>query len=187
MTKHIKKEYNHWQLDLDLRELLLECRAQEESRYAKTSICVSEGKLAVTDGKRLVVVHIDHEIEPGVYFCTSEGFLLVAEGRFPKYEDIIPEKENLSKIVDISESREDVAGLILGKLIASGCIAQLSLFLRPIEILEKIKEGSIKVFVDKTDPSTYPFLIEAETTLGEVEYIQMPLNIVNEVERKAKK
>jgi len=173
---HITSEHNHWRLSEKLRRLLLECRAGEDSRYNITNIGVDENSLIATDGRRLVIIEIHHAILPALHFCTSDGFLLEAEGEFPKYSDIIPRKEDLTKIVEFNGLEQDITGLILGKLIASGCIVKLSFHLKPIEILADLVDGKMEVFVNSSDPAKMPFLIEAETDIGNIKYIQIPVN-----------
>jgi len=181
IMNHITREHNHWRLSEKLRELLLECRAGEDLGCSITNISVDENGLVATDGRRLVRIENHHTITPALYFCTSDGFLLEAEGNFPKYSDIIPRKEDLTKIVEVNALGQDITGLILGELIASGCIIKLSFYLKPIEILGDLVDGKMEVFVNSIDPARRPFLVEAETDIGSIKYIQMPLNVKNEV------
>lgn len=180
--KCITNEYNHWRINGNLRSLLIECRAGEDSRYDITNICVRDDKLVATDGRRLVEIGISHSIKSGMYFCTNDGFMLESEGKFPRYKDVIPEKKVLRKIVELSDSGQNAIGVIFGQIIASGCNISLSFYLKPIEILEQIIAGKVEVFVHKKDPAKQPFLIEAETTIGYMRYVQMPVNVKNEIQ-----
>jgi len=179
MSKYITETYGYWQLKGELKQLLLECKAEESARYSFDRVSVEENKLVATDGRRLVEINIGHKIEPGLYFCTSDGFLLkTTEGKFPKYKDIIPAKQKLLKVAEITESGPNVTGYILGKIINAGCIISLSLYRKPVELLEQLIEyNTIEAYVDKKNPAKNPFVIEAYTLLGQIRYIQMPLDI----------
>lgn len=182
MTKRIvEKSHGHWKLTGQSRELLLECRAEEDTRYALKGIGVTEGALASTDGRRLVEIECSHKIPPGTYYVSEDGYLLeTAELAFPKYRDIIP--QNTRRIVKVKDVENGwaVIGLILGELCHSGCIVNLSLYQRPIEILSGIIKGTIEVYVDKGKPAECPFLIKTEAPFGDVTYVQMPINVKNE-------
>lgn len=182
MSKIVRK-HNHWQLTSELKELLLECRAESETRYAIAGVCVRENALVATDGRRLVEVQCTHRIEPGTYYVSEDGFLLeTTELSFPKHEDIIPDKKEACQIVKTTEVMgEDVIGLILGELCHSGCITKLSFYQRPAEILSSIIDGEVCVFVHNKAPAEHPFLIEAETLLGKIRYVQMPVNVRNDI------
>ncbi len=188
MAIFIEKQYGYWQLKGDLKRLLLECRSAFTTRYAINGIQINgihieEGKLVATDGWRLVEIEYNHEIPSGNYFATSDGYLLdKLEGKFPKYRDIIPDKKQLRQIVKTSGMGEAVIGLILGKLCHAGCICRLNLYERPVKILTKIIAGEIRVYVDKKEPAEHLFLIEAETTIGNIKYVQMPVTTKNEIE-----
>lgn len=180
-TKYIKKMHGYWQLKGCLRKLLLECKAQESTRYAIKGICVEENKFCATDGRRLVVIEHPHKIEPGNYFSTNDGFLLdFIDGKFPDYQAIIPKATEIRQIVKTSGKGEDTIGLILGELCHAGCICVLNLYQRPIELLSKNICGKITVSVFRKDPESHPFVIEAETEIGHLQYIQMPVNVKNE-------
>lgn len=186
MQKYIEKNHGHWQLKNSLRKVLLECRAKESTRYAINGIHIGENVLVATDGRRLVEVQCPHKIEYGNYFSTCDGFLLnFVDDKFPNYQDIIPKKNQLRKIVEVSGDGENVIGLILGELCNVGCICKFELYRQPIEILTKIIQGTTIVFVFRNKPAEYPFIIEAETKIGHLRYIQMPLfNVKNEAKEK---
>jgi hypothetical protein len=181
------QEYGHWKLPPQVTELLLECRAKESTRYAINGIRVGEGVLVATDGRRLIEVKTQHKIPEGNYFCTTDGFLLDGmEGNFPNHQSIFPNKDELRKIVEVdSGCGEEVIGLILGELCHVGCIVKLLLYQRPIEILSEILEGKTKAYVHSERPAESPFIIEAETSLGDIRYIQMPVGVENNVEKSS--
>lgn len=189
MDKYIECNHDHWQLKGELRDLLMECRAVEEStRYAVTGIHAEKNDLVATDGHRIVIVQRQHKIKMGVYFCTEDGFLLALseDDTFPKYKDIIPAKETLNEIVNVEGQGIDLTSLILGRLITAGCIVRLSLYRRPVELLEQVIDGRVNVFVAQTETASRPFMIEAETSVGFVRYIQMPVHVKNEVDLTTK-
>lgn len=180
--KAIKKNHGHWQLSDLLRRMLMECKAEESTRYAITGIHVGKDVLVSTDGHRLVELQVKHNVPEGNYFCTSDGYLLDITGEsFPKYKDIIPEKSTLRKIVETSSEGigENIIGLILGELCHSGCVIKLSLYENPIKILSEALIGKCCVYVHKTEPKERPFIIEAETSIGDLCYVQMPINVEN--------
>lgn len=186
MEKTIKREHEHWKLGGILKQLLTECKTNESTRYAINGIHIEDGLFAATDGRRLVQIEQEHKIEPGNYFCTSDGYLLCfVDGKFPKYKEIIPSKGSLRKIVEVGGEGEYNVGLILGELCHAGCICKLSLYKRPAELLSKAICGKVKVFVNRKEPENHPFLIEAETSVGKMTYIQMPVNIKNEIKNTA--
>ena len=182
----IKKEYEHWKINGSLKELLMECRSKEASRHAIDGIHFANGKIAATDGRRLVEVTKTHKVKLGTYFCTSDGFLLPIEGNFPKYQEIIPPKDKLKKIVETDGEGDFIIGLIFGELCHAGCIINLSLYQRPIKILSKIILGKVRVYVNGKDPAERPFVIEAETSVGDVLYIQIPIKVKNEIRGQIK-
>ncbi len=187
MKPFIGRNHDHWQLRNDLKRLLLECRAKESSRYAINGIHVEEGKLAATDGRRLVEIEVKHKIESGNYFCTTDGYLLTfIDGKFPDYKKIIPSKGTLRKIVKVSGEGSMLIGLVLGELCRAGCICQLSLYDQPAKILSKMISGRVSVYVARKKPAEKPFIIEAETTIGNIRYIQMPVSTKNELKEQPK-
>jgi len=174
---NIEKNHGHWQLKGNLKILLMECRAKESSRYAINGVHIGKNVLAATDGHRLVELQFEHNIPEGNYFCTADGFLLnFTDGKFPKYRDIIPKKSQLKKIVEISSSGENAIGLIIGEICHAGCICKLSLYKKPIAILSKVIAGMCRVYVSKKEPEHRPFIIEAETSIGDLCYVQMPIS-----------
>ena len=183
--RYIEKKHGHWQLRGDLREILMECRAEDSTRYAIEGIHVGKNVLVSTDGHRLVELKCQHNIPIGNYFCTADGFLLDCIGdKFPKYQDIILDKSESKKIVEVSASEgvgDNIIGLILGELCHAGCIVKLSLYENPIKILSKAIAGKCKVYVDAVEPKHRPFMIEAETSIGNLIYVQMPITVENDV------
>ena len=182
MAKTIEEKYGHWKLAGPLKELLIECRAEEDSRYAITGICITKEALVATDGRRIVEVLTDHKIPAGNYFCTQDGYMLSMEDeKWPKYKDIIPDEDELNKIVEVDGEGDDIIGLILGELCRAGCICKLSLYQRPAELLSKAINGKVSVYVHKEGPAERLFMIKAETSIGNIIYIQMPVNVENKV------
>ena len=182
MEKNIQKNRGHWQIKNILKRLLLECKAKENTRYAIDGIHVAKNEFVATDGRRLIEIVYKHEIELGNYFLTQDGFLLgFLDGKFPKYNNIIPVKNTLRKILETKGEGENIIGLILGELCYAGCICKLSLYNAPANLLSKIVLGTTEVFVNKDKPAEHPFLIEAKTTLGFVRYLQMPITVKNKV------
>lgn len=182
MAKYIEKNHGHWQLKDGLRRLLLKCKAKDTTRYTINGIHVGENKLCATDGKRLIEIERSHQIPLGNYFSTSDGFLLdFVDGKFPNYQDIIPKPKEIRQIVKTSGEGENVIGLILGELCHAGCICKLNLYEQPTKILSGIICGEVIVSVFRKNTKKHPFIIEAETKIGHLRYIQMPVSTQNEI------
>ena len=179
MKTYLKREYGVWQICGNLKKLLCDCRAKMTTRYAISGIYVSDGVLASTDGRRLVDVKLSHKIEPDIYFCSKDGWLLSPiEGNFPKYEDIVPKEKDSRIVVETNGyPGSKVIGKIFGGLYSAGIEYDYALLKRPIEILSEIIDGKARVYVSKKKPAEHPFLIEAHTEIGEVRYVQMPIHL----------
>lgn len=179
--KSVTTENGHWKICNPILELLHECRADEAGRYSLENIYVGEDVLVVTDGRRLVEVATSHSIPIGIYPITVDGYLLTldTESSFPKYLDIFPDKKKCDKIVETGEYK--TAGLILGSLIHAGCFIDLDLFLKPMDALSKVNYKTISVWVYTANTAARPFLLECDSDVGKIRYIQMPVNVENKV------
>lgn len=176
MAKKIKKEHGHWHLPDGLHHLLRECMAKEPNRYGINGIYAGDNTLATTDGRRLLEVQIEHEISLGSYFCTDDGYFLdTLDGNFPKYEDIFPKKAQRQRLVHISGYGKEIIGIVLGKLIAAGCLIDIDLLYGPAKLLRQVEPMDITVFVYRKGPGLRPFVLEAETKFGPIRYLQMTI------------
>lgn len=91
--KPLQVEYGIPRVSDAIAKLFFLVKAKESTRYSLNYVCVDEKRMTVTDGWRLLSLELPHEVFPGMYFLTKEGFLLrVADdeaGKFPKYDEII--------------------------------------------------------------------------------------------------
>ncbi|KKL96598.1 hypothetical protein LCGC14_1842880 [marine sediment metagenome] len=181
--KRLIKEYGHWKIQSPLWEFIDSCRSDVPTRFSIEHVYVPENRLVATDGRRLIVVNIEHKIKEGLYPVTKDGYLLKADvdGEFPKYQDIVPDKKNMTHIVESEDRLEIASFLVLGALVNAGCIVDLKKFLPPMKALEKIKAGCINVWVDAAEPELRPFMLECQTSLDLVTYIQMPVRVKNKI------
>ncbi len=163
MRVFIRKEHGIWQLCGALKQILLECKTGYNCRYAINGVHVSKNCFCATDGRRLVEVRRNHKIPGGDYFVTPGGWMVAPEGsggKFPKYEDIIPDPKNSRLIVDAGPTEGRlVIGMIFGGLFNVGFPFAYDLYKKPIEILAKTISGDVKVYVDKKEPAERPFLM----------------------------
>ena len=100
MQRGVKIVYGVPKVSQQIAEFMASCKLKEASRYALESVGIAGGQMAVTDGRRLLVVtptkSFDPPIADGIYHLTGEGFLLKADDdkEFPKWRDIIPKNTN---------------------------------------------------------------------------------------------
>lgn len=176
--KSVEFNHNHWKLTPKLRKLLMSCAAKESTRYAINGIGVTKNALAATDGRRLIVLEKEHGIEPGEYFVSQDGWLLKRnDGKFPKYEDIIPDKGNLNLLAKIDDTGSlGAIAVILGKLIQAECICDIRLLYGPGSLFSQIEISDLSVYVDKKDAPHNPFFIEGSCSFGKLQYLQTPVN-----------
>lgn len=176
--KSVEFNHNHWKLSQKLRRLLTSCAAKEQTRYALNGIGVTEKTIAATDGRRLIVLEKEHGINPGIYFVTQDGWLLErTDGKFPKYEDVIPAKDKLKLLAEIDyTSRLGAIAVILGELVHAKCICDIGLLYGPGSLLGQVEISQLAVYVDTKDAPCNPFLLEGSCCFGKLQYLQMPVN-----------
>ena len=91
-----------YRLHPKLKGLLKECKAVESSKYDIDMVKVEKERLVVTDGRRMLILDFTHEIKPGLYYLSGEGFLLPYKGKkqeYPKYNDVIPKVDEKDMFV----------------------------------------------------------------------------------------
>lgn len=181
MRVYIRKEQGIWQLCGELKQILLECKATCDTRYALNGVHISKGCFVASDGSRLVEIKRNHKIPAGDYFVTPGGWLIKpkeSEKSFLMYRDIITDLKKSRLIVDAGPTNGRlVIGMIFGGLFSVGFPFAYDLYKKPIEILSKTISGHVKVYVDKVAPAEWPFLIDADLTFGTMRYVQMPVNL----------
>jgi len=94
----ITKEHGYPKIDKKYGRLLKTCLSKKEIRFAIQYIEVRKDSLVATDGKKLLVIYCEHNLNIGLYYLSSEFLLLKTESdkKFPKWEDII--KKDLKQI-----------------------------------------------------------------------------------------
>ncbi len=157
--------------------------ATEPSRYSIDMVKVVKDKLMVTDGRRCFVLRAEHNIKPGLYFMTSEGFLLHAKGTgFPSLEDVLP------KTVEDSMVLGDpyfVFSKILRDANKKSAFA-VELYAPFIEKIGKLGPEEISWKFTEAD-ALYITGSLAETESAIFEYVQMPINTDTESAGKTEK
>lgn len=176
--KSIEFKHNHWKLTPKLRRLLMSCADKKPTRYDIDGIGVKENVIAATDGRRLIVLEKEHGINPGIYFVTQDGWLLErTDGKFPKYEDVIPKRNKLKLLTEIGNTNMlGAIAVILGKLVQAGCICDIKLLYGPSCLFNQIEISNLAVYVDKEDAPHSPFLLEGSCCFGKLQYLQIPVN-----------
>lgn len=96
--RFITNEMGHYRLHGAVKSMLQNTLAKTSTRYALEYVFVEENKLVATNGKKLIVIEKRHEIDPGLYHLTDDGFLLadVDNSRYPKYHDILLDKSEVT-------------------------------------------------------------------------------------------
>lgn len=156
----------------------MSCAAKKPTRYAADGIGVTEKDIASTDGRRLIILELEHGIKPGVYFVTKDGWLLErTDGRFPPYLNIFPKRHELKLLAEIEDTGMlGAIAVILGKLVQAECICDIGLLYGPRCLFCQIEISKMAVYVSKKKPAENPFLIEGSCSFGKLQYLQMPVN-----------
>ena len=172
--KFITKEIGHYRLNGVLRSIIQDSTADKCDCYALEDILVEPEKLVATDGKKMVVIDRKHDIPPGIYYVTDDGFLLTTDDndRFPKYRGILLDDAEVKVTAIPSEAKPEVAfGLIVAHLNREGMVFDVLALLGVL--LPGIGGQGCMV---KTISPEHPFQIEFDIGVGTyVTYIQMPM------------
>jgi len=153
--------------------------ATEESRYVMDMADVSEGDIAVTNGRQLLVVHVDHEIMHGHYHITNEGWMVgpFHEGRFPKWQPLIL-KPKQSALVWDGDLAEGVPELIW--TVNRQADTALSIDLLQLAVRSLLSLGADRVKVYRSRKQKKDAMIQIKGKLTESESftcLQMPVGI----------
>ena len=180
--KYITKEYNHWLVEPHLREALAFCRAKEAARYALDKIWVDADSLTATNGKTLLNVVCQHEIEPGLYFMTADGFLLKYGGgdKYPEFRTLfLTEKD--SKAVFMGRHLIEVAGCspennVLALLLRADVYFNIDCMQKILRLLYAIGEYAITAHVP-TDSNAKVVMICGEIGALSFTFMQMGISL----------
>ncbi len=175
--KFITKEHEYYRTNGALRSMLQDTVAGHNAQYALEYVLVEPDKLVATDGKKMVVIRIKHDVPPGLYYITEDGFLLKTDDndRYPKYRSILLDDAEVKVITTIPyKSKLEVAfGSIVAHLNREGMIFDVIALLGVL--LPGISDQYCKV---KTISPEHPFQIEFNLDdKACVTYIQMPVKI----------
>ncbi len=96
--RFITNEIGHHRLHGAVKSMLQNTLAKTSTRYALEYVFVEENRLVATNGKKLVVIEKEHDIEPGLYYLTVDGFLLadVDGNSYPKYQSILLDESEVT-------------------------------------------------------------------------------------------
>lgn len=172
----VKTKFGIPQVNQDLANLLHECKAKEETKYAINGVAVSEEEIVATDGRRLFVLACKHSVKPGAYHLTSDGFMLPREdANYPKWKDIVPNENDLdeNQITDCDIGY--LASRIVARLNEKGMRLNLDYVLPVIKLLGRFTIDKISVFTHKEKPYERPFMITGLIAQQKFTYVQMPL------------
>ena len=163
-----------------LAEFMASCKAIRTTRYSINNVGVKDGVMAVTDGRRLLVVTPTDTFEPpivdGLYHLTGEGFLLKTDDdrTFPKWQDVIPEAaDKLSDVVISEESGLGIAKAIRTILEETKGLWNIKWLLDALTGLRSCGCSGVTISVPG---GNNPILIKAETIGVRFQYVQMPFS-----------
>lgn len=170
------KIHNHWQLPKELAEALKICRGNGASRHNIDEVCIETNTFVATDGRRMLAIKTKHEIPKGCYFITENNWLLGdVETKFPVWRDVIPEVKKLKSVFKSSQNPGDFS-IVVAKPIEAKVAFDLTLFYPVFAAINPDHLTDFEVLVHKQDTSSLPFVVQAKSNLGEITYIQMPVN-----------
>ena len=175
----IKIEYGIPKVSQAIAEFMASCKAKENTRYALANVGIIKGQMAVTDGRRLLVVtptdSFDPPIAKGAYHLTGEGFLLKTDdkGKFPNWRDVIPkDAKNLGDFV-----LDDGTGYGTAKIIKAVFDTKITLnvswLLKALSRLKSCQCSSVAISKEDGDQSV---MITADSMGAHFQYIQMPFS-----------
>lgn len=177
----VVKDHETWKLSRNWLLLLRACRAEDASRWAFQHFYVGQNTIVATNDRQLCEVTMKHEMQPGLYWPTREGFLLPdpQAGNFPKHESIIvrPKKEDIVAC-EVPHDDATIAAMVY-KINRNGEMAlNISMFLEVICALMRIGIREIHLMWGKKEQG--PIQIECSMCMGKdvdclVRYLQMPL------------
>lgn len=183
MNRGVKIEHGVPKVSQQIAEFMAPIKAMRTTRYALNYVGITNGQMAVTNGRRLLVVSptdtFDPPIDDGIYYLTGEGFLLKStdDEKFPKWQDVIPrDPENLGDFV-----LDGADGLGTAKaLIAIAGTKTLFNTRWLLDAFAKFKNcGCSAVTIKKQEGDGHPVLITADSTGVNFQYVQMPFTSVD--------
>lgn len=176
-TKSIRYDYEHCHITKPLRQLMQTSMAKESTRYAINGIYAKNNSLIVTDGRRLLMVHIQQEVPSMIYRCVDGWLLGPMAGNFPKYKDIIPQikKSKLVFELDSLEYRKTGEQEIFAALATAEYFCDAGMLLEVLAHIDNCGGTDYKFYVDEKSPDDMAMLMTCNCRFGEITYVQMPV------------
>jgi len=179
LQRPVKIECGVPKVSQKIAEFMASCKAKISTRYVLDAVGVINDQMAVTDGRRLLVVTpidtFDPPIAEGIYHLTGEGFLLKIgdDRKFPKWQDIIPkDAKKLGNFI-----LDDGHGIGVAKAMAAifetKAILNIPRLLGAFNGLKNCRCSSITI--SKQD-GNYPIMITADSIGVNFQYVQMPFS-----------
>jgi hypothetical protein len=161
-----------WKVAGKIKTLLAEIKSNEGAT-GFDMVNIEKDRITVTDGVRLLVISAEHKVEPGVYFMTSEGFLMPTKDvKYPDTKDLLPKEKDDSLVLG---EPQYVLSVVFGYASKQGIFAQeyFSPFVTKINKLVP-EEISWKI-TEKGHLYIMGSIAETESAL--FEYLQVPITV----------
>jgi hypothetical protein len=180
--KPFQIEFGTGRLSPALTSLLAECIAEYSTciaeystRYKINRVKIENDKMIVTDGRRLLKLEITHNLKQGLYYLTSDGFLLQdKDGAFPKYQEILdPINKHICKHTVILTPDENI---LFYKIAKTGHAVNLEWLKKIITLLMDCGTSDIDVYIDPEAKGDKPIKLSGKISGGSFQYTQMPMS-----------
>lgn len=177
----VRFEYGVPKVSQQIAEFMASIKAKIATRYALNYVGITNSQMAVIDSRRLRLLVVsptdtfDPPIADGLYHLTGEGFLLKTEeeGKFPKWQDIIPTAANTLGDFVIN----DDIGHGVAKAVRT--ISKTDILLNVKWLLATfagLKSCGCSVVTVKKEEGNNPIQVTAEAVGVNFQYVQMPLS-----------
>jgi len=183
MVKIITQEFGVPKVSQPLAELLNYTKAKHKTfRYWIHYVCVKEGLLTVTDGRKLLEITLSGvEIKNGLYHLTGEGFLLKIDDaepeNYPNYSELFTQTEQIGQnhyFVSAGDETQMGKALIIEAICGAGCLLNFSMLYSTLNRMARCDCSSIEIFKQPSNNSSV-ILITSELHGLKFRYLQMPL------------
>lgn len=161
-----------------IAKLFRECLAKYTTRYAIETVCAGDGWLCATDGRRLVVLKIRHDLEHGLYVLSKDNLLLrsLHDLHFPKWEAVlIPDKQRKLCYKGSLADARNVGVVVYAINHNSGTCLDLELCMKPLLCMASMCMD-VSVHVDNRTKGDLAVEVSGTAYGCELLYVQMPLS-----------
>jgi len=184
----VEKKFGHILLSRPIQKLVQLCMGKATTRYSINRLRIGKKEFAVTNGRQLFALLIDHDFEQGLYFVTNDGYCLLdtGDGKFPKkWRDILPKPEQTKLVLQKNFLHEEYGAFnIIYELHRADSYFDLNMAIPVLQKLAKLQPINVKVQVWKEEPETHAFIIRGELPQfkhkeqknAEFIYLQMPIS-----------